>query len=142
MSRLNAKLDKRIRIELLRARATLEREEMGHLVCQLSSELRPGNVLGLIKGQLLAGVGGSFAAGSKSQHWLQFLFSFSKRYPLIASGASALASGLVRKKKWRFGVMALTAWRLFGAYQKLQQDKQDNYVHAEKPQSNRVMGPF
>lgn len=136
------KLDKRVRIELLRARATIEREEMGYLVCQLSTELKPANIWSLLKGQLMTGVGANFGAGSKTQDWLSFLLSFGKRYPLVVSGASVLAGSIVRKKKWRLGAMALTAWRLFGVYQGLHQSKQDKYVHADKPQSSRVMGPF
>lgn len=137
MSQKNQELNRRVRIELLRARAAYERELVCHQGRTLMHELKPQNMFGLVS-QAVSG----FGSKSKTGHWLGFALSLGKRYPLMVSSVSALAGTLLGKKKWRLGAMALTAWRLYGAYQGVQQKKQESYVHADRPDSRRVMGPF
>ena len=141
MTTPNAKLDRRVRIELLRARAALERQEMAYLTRQIGSSMQPENIMALFKGRF-SNVLGMGLSGTKTGHWLDFALSFHQRYPLLLSGVSALASSVLGKKKWRLGAAAFTAWRLFSSYQATQQRKKDRYVQAKQPASGRVIGPF
>lgn len=141
MTTPNTKLDRRVRIELLRARAAVERQEMCYITRQIGASIQPENIFALLRGQISQGIGTKLGA-SKTGKWLDFVLSLSQRYPLLLSGASALAGTVVGKKKWRIGAVALTTWRLYGAYQTMQQRKKDRYVQATKPHSGRVMGPF
>lgn len=138
MSQKNNELDRRVRIELLRARAAYEREQICYQTRQLSQTLTPKSLFGLLS----QGIGTKFAAKRSGGHWLDFALSFSQRYPLMLSSVSAVAGTLLGRKKWRLGALALTAWRLYGAYQGVQQRKKDSYVQAQQPKSGRVMGPF
>lgn len=142
MSSQKNQIDRKVRIELLRARAALERKELCYLSQQIGSSLQPSSILTGLKGQLFHGLSSGLGPSSKTGHWLDFIWSLGKRYPLLVSGASALAGTVVGKKKWRLGAIALTAWRLFGAYQSIQQNKRDSYVRADDPKSRRIMGPF
>ena len=136
------KIDRKVRIEILRARAALEREQMCYLTQQLGSSLQPERLWDVARGRLTQGFSSSFSGMAKIGPWWDFVWSFGRRYPLLMSGASAIAGTLIGKKKWRLGAAALTAWRLFGAYQSLQESKQNRYVQAAKPKSSRIMGPF
>lgn len=140
MSRVNSKIERQVRIELLRARAAVERQELCFISRQIGASVQPENVFALLKGQASKVLGAQFGS-SKTNGWIDFILSFSQRYPLLLSGASAVASTVVGKKKWRLGVMALTTWRLYSAYQSMQQRKRDRLVHAKQPQSDRIIGP-
>ena len=142
MTKHKTKLDRQVRIELLRARAELERKEMCYLTYDIANRVQPTQLMALLKGQLMQGVSSGFGSGSKTGQWVSFALSLSKRYPLVFSGVSALAGTVVRKKGWRLGAVALTAWRLFSVYQDMQQKKKDSYIQPEKPESRRVIGPF
>ncbi|GAA5089274.1 MULTISPECIES: hypothetical protein [Paenalcaligenes] len=135
-------INRLVRIELLRARAELERREACYLAREISSSLQPEHLLGMVKGQFTQGLSASFGAGSKAGGWLDFVLSLGKRYPLVVSGLSALAGTVVGKKKWRLGALAMTGWRLFSAYQKLQKKKKEKYIQPSQPKSGRVIGPF
>ena len=142
MSKTNPKLERRVRIELLRARASIERQEMCLITRQIGQSFQPDQMFDLFKGQLSKTVSARFGSHTKVGSWMDFLLSFGKRYPLLVSGASALAGGVVNKKGWRLGALALTSWRLFSAYQNIQQRKKDRYLQASNPDSSRVIGPF
>lgn len=118
MSRVNQQVERRVRIEMLRARAAVERQELCFYSRQLSHAVQPDNLFSLLKGQLSQGVG-SYFSSQKAGGWLELALSFSQRYPMLLSGASAVAGTVLSKKKWRLGVVALTAWRLYSAYQRL-----------------------
>lgn len=142
MSKSNSSLERQVRIELLRARAAVQRQEMCLITREIGQSLQPEHIVGLLKDQFGKSVSASFGAHTKTGYWLDFILSFGKRYPLIVSSASALAGGVIGKKKWRLGALALTSWRLFTAYQSIQQRKKDRYIQASRPQSGRIMGPF
>lgn len=141
MSRVNSKVERQVRIELLRARAAVERQELCFISRQIGASVQPENIFALLKGQITRGFGSHFGS-SKTSGWIDFVLSFGQRYPLLLSGASAVAGTVLGKKKWRFGAIALTSWRLYSAYQSMQQRKKDRYVQANKPQSGRVIGPY
>lgn len=140
MSRVNNKVERQVRIELLRARAAVERQELCFISRQIGASVQPENILALLKGQVTRGFGSHFGS-SKAGGWIDFVLSFSQRYPLLLSGASAVASTVVGKKKWRLGALALTTWRLYSAYQNMQQRKRDRLLQAKRPQSGRIIGP-
>lgn len=142
MSKPNSHLERQVRIELLRARAAVERQEMCLLTRQIGQSLQPEHIFDLFKGQLSKSFSSNFGSHTKTGHWLDFLLSFGKRYPLLVSGASALAGSVMSKKKWRLGALALTSWRLFNAYQSMQKRKRDRYIQPINPKSSRIIGPF
>lgn len=142
MSKPNSNLERRVRIELLRTRAAVERQELCVLTRQISQSLQPEHIFDLFKGQVSKSISSSFGSHTKTGHWLDFLLSFGKRYPLLVSGASALAGSVVSKKKWRLGALALTSWRLYSAYQNIQKRKRDRYIQPMNPKSSRIIGPF
>lgn len=142
MSTANKKLERQVRIELLRTRAELERKELCYITRELSSQLKPMNLIDLLKGQVVQGVSSSFGAGSKTGQWVNFALTLGRRYPLVFSGVSMLAGTIVRRKGWRLGAMALTTWRLLNVYQEHQQKKKDSYIQPEHPDSRRIIGPF
>lgn len=141
MSKLNSRVERQVRIELLRARAAVERRELCYISRQIGASVQPENIFALLKGQFSKNLGVHFGA-SKASGWIDFALSFGQRYPLLLSGASAVAGTVLGKKKWRFGALALTTWRLYSAYQSLQQRKKDRYVQADKPHSGRIIGPY
>lgn len=140
MSKVNSKVERQVRIELLRARAAVERQELCFISRQISASVQPENIFSLLKGQVSQGLSSHFGS-SKTSGWIDFFLSFNQRYPLLLSGASAVAGTVLGRKKWRLGAMALTTWRLYSAYQAMQQRKRDRLVQAKQPLSNRVIGP-
>lgn len=140
MSKINKHVERQVRIELLRARAAVERQELCYHTRRISACIQPENIFALLKSKFFGGVNASVGT-SKLGSWLDFALSSSQRYPLLLSGASALVSTVFGKKKWRLGALALTAWRLFGTYQTMQQNKKGRLVQAKQPQSNRIIGP-
>lgn len=141
MSKLNHKVERQVRIELLRARAAVERQELCFISRQICSSVQPENIFALLKGQVSNTLSAQFGSSTKTGSWIDFVLSFSQRYPLLLSGASAVVGTVLGRKKWRLGAVALTTWRLYSAYQSLQQHKKDRLVQAKRPQSNRVIGP-
>lgn len=140
MNKPNPALERKVRLEVLRTRAAIERGQMCQMVSGISQSLEPGSLLGLVKRQL--GQHFSSSMSSSTSSWLDLLLSSGQRYPILFSGVSALLGTVLGKKKWRFGALALTGWRLFGAYQKLKAHRQERYVQPENRTSSRVIGPL
>ncbi|MEO6958983.1 MAG: hypothetical protein ABI228_01170 [Burkholderiaceae bacterium] len=94
-----------VRIELARARAALERQSLERGVRNLEESLRPAT---LFRGLLSKSVSRSGSLG-----WLEQGLLLTQRYPLLASGAGALISGLGRRHRWlRLGAGLLLGWQL------------------------------
>lgn len=140
MGKANPYLERKVRIEVLRARAAVERGQLCKVASELSQSLEPSALFNVARNQVTQGLSSGLGAGMGS--WLDLAFSSGRRYPLLFSGASALLGSLFGKKKWRLGAMALTAWRLFGAYQHIQAQKQERYVQPRNRSSSNVIGPF
>lgn len=140
MTKPNSLLERKIRLEVLRARAAIERGQMCDIVTDIGKSLEPSSLLGLAKRQVTQGF--SSGVGSGVSSWLNLLLSSGRRYPILFSGVSAVLGSVLGKRKWRAGALALTAWRLFGAYQQLQAKKQDRYVQPQNRSSSKVIGPF
>ncbi|HEY9459795.1 MAG TPA: hypothetical protein VIR04_03230 [Paralcaligenes sp.] len=93
------------RIELARARAALERQSLERGIRNLEESLKPAT---LFRGLLPKSV-----AQSGSLGWLGQGLLLTQRYPLLASGASALISGLGKRHRWlRLGAGLLLGWQL------------------------------
>lgn len=109
MAKTSSAIDRAVRIELLRARAAIERESLAHDIATASRSLQPRN---LVK-RWLPAVGRSNLSGLLWQG-----VSLARRYPFISSTVSALIMG--RGKRSRLlrlaggallGWQALKAWR-------------------------------
>lgn len=74
------KFDRAVRLELLRARAAVERESFSEHVGQLSSDASPVRWLG------------SFIP-FRRRNWLRTSFDFLERYPFIMSALSSMLMG-------------------------------------------------
>ncbi len=95
--------ERAIRIELLRARAALERQALSQQIHTLGNELSPGNLLRSVapSGRSVGGL-------------LTSALTLTRRYPLLLSGASTLLSSL--GGRWvRLGALALTGWKLYSS---------------------------
>ncbi|MGG4604728.1 hypothetical protein ACLPHM_08045 [Paenalcaligenes sp. Me131] len=126
-SRRNKALDAEIRIELLRARAAIERDDLRKQVQAFNGKMQPANlfssVLGAGRNSLLGG-------------WGSLLFSASTRYPLLLSLFSSMLGG-VGGKKLKTGAVALIGWRLFRLFtSRSAKKRKDN-----DERSDRVIGP-
>lgn len=126
MSRRNKELDAEIRVELLRARAAIERDDLRNQVHEFSEKMQPAHLLSSVVGagrnSLLGGWGG-------------LLFSASTRYPLLLSVFSSMLGG-VGGKKLKAGAVALVGWRLFRLWTSRSARRRQ-----EAEGSDRVIGP-
>jgi len=107
MTRLSTK-DRAVRIELLRARAAIERQSVAHSIQDLGQSLTPRGILDAVLP--------SRASGKRrppSQLLLQ-AFSMTRRYPMVLSLGSALLSGAARRKLrwWKLAAGAVVAWQM------------------------------
>jgi hypothetical protein len=104
MAKSSSKIDLALRIELARARAAIERENLAQGVETFSHTIKPSSLLRRLAANLASRHG--LLLGWQSLRWLQ-------RYPIISSSLSAL---LLRGGK-RFGLLKLSgaafvAWQL------------------------------
>lgn len=107
MSQSSSRHDRAVRIELLRARAAIERQSMAHGVQQLGETLTPRGLLE----SFLPGGGGRRASPSDM---LGRVFSMSRRYPMVLSLGSALLSTAARRRLrwWKLALGAAVAWQV------------------------------
>lgn len=94
------------RIELLRARAAIERHGLKRSIGQVRASLSPG---GLLKASFPA-----FGGSARPIDWLLQAVGLARRYPFLISGASAILTGRRSRLRWlKLGAGALLAWQLF-----------------------------
>jgi hypothetical protein len=122
MAKRNAAVDREIRIELLRARAVLERKALVMDLVQAGHRLSWGNALREFMPNLTrsAGLGSSDQAAGGS--WAHGLFMQAYRlwrqYPIIGSTVSAVALGGSRKVRVvKVAVGVALVWKLYGLWQ-------------------------
>jgi hypothetical protein len=98
--------ERALHIEVIRARAALERQTLASNVKMLSQSLTPS---ALIKGLI-------FGHSRRSRSPVDVLFkalTLTRRYPLLASSASALLSGVGKRRRWwRIAGGLLLSWQL------------------------------
>lgn len=119
------KLQRAVRIELLRMRSAVQREELAQLSCALMDSARPRNW-----GMRLLGAGLSPLMGLR---WGRGLWALHRRYELLFSSAWLLFSSL-RGRSLRWPTIGLLTLRLlrFGM-----QRKEEKMRHS--PVQNRVL---
>ncbi|HLU78746.1 MAG TPA: hypothetical protein VKZ52_04165 [Burkholderiaceae bacterium] len=108
MKRRTTSRDRAVRIELLRARAAIERQSVAHNLRDLGQTLTPRGLLDTFLPRLR--LGGGRRRGSDL---LTQVFSMSGRYPLLLSMGSALLSTAARRKLrwWKLAAGAVLAWQ-------------------------------
>ncbi|KAA0890238.1 hypothetical protein [Pusillimonas sp. ANT_WB101] len=96
--------DRSVQIELVRARAALERQSVVHAVRNLSASMKPRAIARSAFPQL---------TGRSLAGWALQAVALTRRYPLLASTASAALSGLSRRSRWwRIGAGLLLSWQV------------------------------
>ena len=102
---MNPSEDRRLRIELLRARAGYERLALRRSACELIESLRPDALVSQA----------SLGLRASGLRWLVSVAGLARRYPILLSAGSALLSGARRGNPYvRAGLGALVLWRLLG----------------------------
>ncbi|MFT0851609.1 hypothetical protein VRY85_12615 [Achromobacter sp. F4_2707] len=112
MSRRSPSQERALRIELLRARAALERQSLALGVQHLGRSLTP-------RGLLASFLPGDTSRKSPADYLLQAL-RLTRRYPLVLSLGSSLLSGVARRKSrwWKLAAAAVVAWQVSRAVKK------------------------
>lgn len=113
MSRRSQVMDRAVRIELLRARAAIERETLAESIVQAGRALAPATLASQILPSL---------AGRKTGKLLWQAFGLARRYPLISSSVSALIMGGKRGRMFKLLASSLAGWQLWTTWQKRKHD--------------------
>lgn len=94
-----------VRIELLRARAALERQTLGTSIRHLGQDLKPSALLrSLLPGSV---------SRKRPTDWLFQGLSLMRRYPFMVSTVSALLSGVRRRRRLlRVAAGLLLSWQV------------------------------
>lgn len=109
--RRSPSVDRHVRIELLRARAAIERETLARRLAETGQELAPTRLVR----SLLPGVVGK---GGASSLLLQAI-GLARRHPLLSSALPTLLMGRGRRGGiLRLAAVGLAGWQLFKAWQK------------------------
>ena len=96
--------ERALQIELVRARAALERQAVARSVRNMGEELTPGGLLRSVFPR---------AASRSAADWVFQAIALTRRYPLLASSASALLSGVGKRRRWwRLGAGLLLSWQM------------------------------
>ncbi|PND32570.1 hypothetical protein C1I89_16020 [Achromobacter pulmonis] len=114
MAKRSPSVDRAVRIELLRARAAIERESLAQSIASAGRRLEPS--------ALLRGLLPSLASSSASRWALQAI-SLARRYPLVSSSLSAMVMrGGKRSRLLKIAGGAFVGWQLFKAWRGARQD--------------------
>ena len=93
-----------MQIELLRARAALERQSMARSARALSGSLTPRALVRSFFPR---------ASSRSASDWVMQAVSLTRRYPLITSSVSTLLSGIGKRRRWwRIGAGLLLSWQV------------------------------
>lgn len=96
--------ERALQIELVRARAALERQAMARSVRDMGDSLTPRSVFRSFFPR---------AASKSASDWVFQLVTLTRRYPLLASSVSALLSGVGKRRRWwRIGAGLLLSWQV------------------------------
>lgn len=121
MGKSSPAADRAMRIELLRAKAALERETLVINVAAVGRTLTPGNAMrGLWPGVVEA------ARASGGTNMAMQAFNVWRRYPIIGSTLSALVLGGGRKSHLlKAIVVGVAGWKLYQGFQAKPQRSDD-----------------
>ncbi|MFD4841553.1 hypothetical protein ACFWP0_28925 [Achromobacter sp. NPDC058515] len=115
MKKRSPTVDRAVRIELLRARAAIERESLAQSIVSAGRKLEPAS---LIRGMLPG-----LASGGASRWALQAI-TLARRYPIVSSSLSALfMRGGKRSKLLKIAGGAFVGWQLFKTWQGMRHDR-------------------
>lgn len=119
MGKSSPAVDRAVRIELLRARAALEREALVANVSHAAGQLTPAAALrGLMPGLMGATRSSGAASGLAMQAWRLW-----RQYPMLGSTLSALALGGSRKSRLVKAIVgSVVAWKAFQMWRDSQSD--------------------
>jgi len=111
MSRMSPGVERQVRIEMLRARAAIEREALAQRIVEAGHALSPAN---LVRG-LVPGLGGRMGRGRGSaSSMLWQAVSLARRYPLVSSSLSTLVLGGSRRSRLlKLAGVGLAGWQLY-----------------------------
>lgn len=137
MARISPAVERQVRIEMLRARATLERETLAQRLIETGHGLSPSN---LLRSLLPAGLGGGRGGrggkpgGGPSMLWQAV--SLARRFPMVTSALSSLVLGGASKRRGgllRMAGVGLAGWQLFKAWR--------GATHKDRPARQVQVGP-
>lgn len=116
MARHTPAVDRQVRIEMLRARAALERETLAQRLIETGHDLAPSNLIRSLLPASMAGlIGGGGARGGMSMLWQAV--SLARRYPIVSSTlSSALLGGGKRRGLLKLAGAGVAGWQLFKAW--------------------------
>lgn len=110
MARISPAVERQVRIEMLRARATLERETLAQRLIETGHGLEPSNLLrSLLPAGLRGGGRGGKAGGGSSTLWQ--VVSLARRFPMVTSTLSSFVLGAA---KGRGGILKVAGMGLAG----------------------------
>lgn len=120
------KLERAVRMELLRMRAAIQREELSQLSCELLESARPRNWAGRLVGTGLRPLMGL--------RWGRTLWGLHRRYELLFSSAWLLLTS-IRGRSLRWPTIGLLALRLlrFGLEKRQAQGPELKAVEPKEP---------
>jgi hypothetical protein len=96
--------DREIQIELVRVRAALERDNLTRSVTGLGQSLRPGALMHSAFPR---------ASSRSLSDWAFQAVRLARRYPLLASSASTLLTGVGKRGRWwKLAAGALISWQV------------------------------
>ena len=129
MGKRSAATDREIRIELLRARAALERQALALDIQEAGHCLSPGNALReFVPGLGGLGAFGRSAGSSRAGGLAMQAYRLWRQYPIVGSTVSALALGGSRKARVVKAVVgAVVAWKLYGLWQTYAQGEPEEH---------------
>lgn len=113
MARISPAVERQVRIEMLRARATLERETLAQRLIETGHGLEPSNLLRSLLPAGLRGGGaggrGGKPGGGSSTLWQ--VVSLARRFPMVTSTLSSFVLGAA---KGRGGILKVAGMGLAG----------------------------
>lgn len=96
--------ERELRIEMVRARAAIERQSMARSVSELGNSLQPRAIVRSLFPKV---------SSRSATDWIFHALTLTRRYPLLASSVSAVLSGVGKRKRWwRIGAGLLLSWQV------------------------------
>lgn len=117
MAKRSPQVDREVRIELLRAKAALEREALAYDIAYAGESLKPANALRSLwpaAGQFAGQFSGQ--SGNVPRIAMQ-AYQLFRQYPMIGSGLSAvLLQGGRKTRIAKVAVLGLVGWKLLSMW--------------------------
>jgi len=121
--KLSPAIDRAVRMELLRAKAAVEREALLHNLAEAGVALSPSHLVRSVLPSSLQGLvgGGGGIGGASSSKIAMQAFTLLRRYPMVLSSASALLlKGSKKSKLLKLGAGVLIGWQALRVWREKQ----------------------